>query len=190
MSTPVVRGASNGKVGDSRHRFDDDSLREIACVANSRFADQSSRFQRSTRGGRLAWRAARAAGDEKGFVVTAGKPCARILGLMLGIGLTIGITAVQSQLLTGTPTESASTPKPRTQKRTEATPPVESAVSPLAAESPAASPRPKRIRRNRKVEVSPSPTPTPVASPTPRKFRLRFPRLFKPKTSPSASPSA
>jgi hypothetical protein len=39
------------------------------------------------------------------------------------------------------------------------------------------------------TEVAASPTSTPVASPTPRKFKLRFPRLFKPRRSPSASPS-
>src|SRR5262245_5420104 len=111
-----------------------------------------------------------------------------LLPLAFVIGLTIGVAQVQSQLLTGTPIES-SPPKHRTQKRTEATPPVENAASPSAAESPAASPKPKRIRRKTTAEVSASPTATPVASPTPSKFKFRFPRLFKPKSSPSASPS-
>src|SRR5215471_15837878 len=113
-----------------------------------------------------------------------------IFPFVLGIGLMIGVAQVQSQLLTGTPpSESPSPPKQRTQKRTEATPPVESSVSPSAAESPAAaSPTPRRIRRKTTAEVSPSSTPTPVASLTPRKFRLRFPRLFGPGRSPSASP--
>src|SRR6267378_1123122 len=112
----------------------------------------------------------------------------KFLVLMFAIGLTIGIARVQSQVLTGTPVESPSPPKHRTQKTTEAIPPVESAASPSAAESPAGSPTPKRIRRKAGAEVSASPTPTPVASPTPRKFKLRFPRLFKPKQS--ATPSA
>jgi hypothetical protein len=118
------------------------------------------------------------------------KSCVRMVGLMFAIGLTIGVAEVQSQLLTGTPTESSSSPKHRTQKRSEAIPSVESGASPSAAESPADSPTPKRIRRKTTTEVSPGPTLTPVASPTPRKFKIRFPRLFKPKSSPSASPSA
>jgi hypothetical protein len=109
----------------------------------------------------------------------------KFLVLMFAIGLTIGIARVQSQVLTGTPVESPSPPKHRTQETTEAIPPVESAASPSAAESPAASPTPKRIRRKAAAEVSG--TPTPVASPTPRKFKLRFPRLFKPKQSPTPS---
>lgn len=112
----------------------------------------------------------------------------KILPLMFGIGLTIGVAQVQSQLLTGTPTDSASPPKHRAEKRTEATPPFESGASSSVAESSAASPTPKRIRRKTTAEIPPSPTPTPVASPTPRKFKIRFPRLFKPKTSPSPSP--
>ena len=113
----------------------------------------------------------------------------KILPLVFGIGLIISIVQVQSQVLTGTPNESLSSSKPRTQKRVEATPPVESGASPSAAESPTVSPTPKRIRRKTTGEMAPSPTPTPVASPTPRKFKLRFPRLFKPKRSPSVSPS-
>jgi hypothetical protein len=119
--------------------------------------------------------------------MTADKSCVRIVGLIFGISLTIGVAQVQSQLLTGTPTESPSPPKQRTEKRTEATPPVESGASPSAAESPAASPTPRRIRKKTTAEMSPSPTPTPVASPTPRK--IRFPRLFKPKRSPSPTPA-
>lgn len=122
--------------------------------------------------------------------MTGGKSCVRMVGLMFGISLTIGVAQVRSQLLTGTPTESRSPAKQRTEKRTEATPPVESGASPSAAESSAASPTRRRIRKKRTTELPPSPTPTPVASPTPRKFKLRFPRLFKPKSSPSASPSA
>jgi cytochrome c5 len=87
----------------------------------------------------------------------------KFLVLMFAIGLTIGIARVQSQVLTGTPVESPSPPKHRTQKTTEAIPPVESAASPSAAESPAGSPTPKRIRRKAAAEVSASPTPTPVA---------------------------
>ena len=121
--------------------------------------------------------------------MTTGKSCVRIVGLICAIGLTIGVVQVQSQLLTGTPAESPSPPKPRTQKRTEANPPVESGASPSAADSlAAASPTPKPTRRKTTAEVVPSPSPTPVASPTPRKFKFRFPRLFKPKRSPSASP--
>ena len=119
----------------------------------------------------------------------SGESCVRIVGLILGISLTIGVAQVQSQLLTGTPTESHSSPKPRTEKRVETTPPIESAASASAAESPVASPTPRTIRRRATAELSPIPTPTPVASPTPRKFKLRFPRLFKPKRSPSANPS-
>jgi hypothetical protein len=112
----------------------------------------------------------------------------KLLPLAVVIGLTICVAQVQSQLLTGTPTESLSPPKHRPQKRTTATPPTESATSPSAAESPAASLEPKRSRRKTTAEASASPTPTPVASPTPRKFKLRFPRLFKPKRSPSPTP--
>src|SRR5262245_232208 len=117
--------------------------------------------------------------------MTAERFFVRIVGLMFVIGLTIGVAQVQSQLLTGTPVESPSPPKHRTEKRTEATPPVETQASASAAESPVASPTPRRIRRKTTAEPSPSPTLTPVASPTPHKFRLRFPRLFKPKTSPT-----
>src|SRR5262245_46243471 len=113
-----------------------------------------------------------------------------IFPFVLGIGLMIGVAQVQSQLLTGTPSESPALPKHRMQKRAEATPPVESSASPSAAESPAAaSPTPRRIRRKTTAEVSPSPTPTQVASPTPQKFKLRFPRLFKQRRSPSPGPS-
>src|SRR5690242_761600 len=109
----------------------------------------------------------------------------KILPLVFGVGLAIWVAQVQSQLLTGTPHESLSPPKLHTEKPTEATPPVKSSASPLTSESPAAaSPTPKRIRK-RAAEASPTPTPTPVASPTPRKFRLRFPRLFKSRRSPT-----
>src|SRR5215510_6081066 len=101
----------------------------------------------------------------------------KLLPLAVIIGLTICVAQVQSQLLTGTPIESHSGPKHRTQQRTEATPPVESGASPSAAESPTVSPTPKRIRRKTTGEMAPSPTPTPVASPTPSKFKLRFPGL-------------
>src|SRR5919106_3168845 len=114
----------------------------------------------------------------------------KILPLVFGIGLTVWVAQVQSQLLTGTPTESPSPPEHRTHKRTEATPPVESAAPASAGESPAASPTPRRIRSKTTAEMAASPTLTPVASPTPRKFKIRFPRLFKPKRSPSASPTA
>jgi hypothetical protein len=110
----------------------------------------------------------------------------KFLALVFGIGLTIGVAQVQSQLLTGTPPESTA-PKQRTEKRTEATPSADTAASPSAAESAAASPTPKRIRRKTTPEVLASPTPSPVASPAPRKFKLRFPRLFGPKRSPSPS---
>jgi hypothetical protein len=101
----------------------------------------------------------------------------KIFPLVCAIGLTIWVAQVQSQLLTGTPTESPSPPK----HRTEATPPVESAESRSAVQSPAASPTPRLIRRKTMTKVPPSPIPTPVASPTPRKFQFRFPRLFKPR---------
>src|SRR5580765_5446038 len=113
---------------------------------------------------------------------------AKVFRIVLVIDLTIGVAQVQSQLLTGTPTESSSPLKHPTPKRTQATPAAESATPALAAESLTASPKPKRIHRKTTAEVSPSPTPTPVASPTPRKFKLRFPRFFKPKTSPAATP--
>jgi hypothetical protein len=77
--------------------------------------------------------------------MTVDKSFVWIVGLMFGIGLTIGVAQVQSQLLTGTPpTESPSPPKHRTEKKTEATPPVESSALPSAGESPAAtSPAPE-----------------------------------------------
>src|SRR5438309_11396581 len=105
----------------------------------------------------------------------------KLLPLAVVIGFTICVAQVQSQLLTGTPTESPSLPKHRTQKRTEATPPVERAEPPSAAESPAASQTPRLIRRKTMTKAPASPTLTPVVSPTPRKFKIRFPRLFKPK---------
>jgi hypothetical protein len=116
----------------------------------------------------------------------------KFLALGLGISLIICVAHVQSQLLTGTPVGSPSQPKHRPEKRAEATPPVESAASPSTTEAPAAAPTPKRIRKKRTAELpaSPTPAPVPVASPTPHKFKLRFPRLFKPRRSPSASPSA
>ena len=45
----------------------------------------------------------------------------KIFPLVFGIGLTIWVAQVQSQLLTGTPTESPSPSKHRTQKGTGAT---------------------------------------------------------------------
>ena len=113
----------------------------------------------------------------------------KFLLLVFGIGFTICVAQVQSQLLVGTPAESPSPPKHRTQKETEVASPAESVTSPSAATSPAASPKPRPVRRKAMTEVAASPTSTPVASPTPRKFKLRFPRLFKPRRSPSASPS-
>ena len=88
----------------------------------------------------------------------------KFLVLMFAIGLTIGIARVQSQLLTGTPVESPAPSKHRTQKTTEAIPPVESAASPSAAKSPAALPTPKRIRRKAAAEVSASPSPRRLAN--------------------------
>jgi hypothetical protein len=111
----------------------------------------------------------------------------KLLSLLLVIGLTICAARVESQLLTGTPVESRSPPKHPAHKKTEPTSPAENATPPLAAESPAASPTPRSIRKKTTAEMSPSPTPTPVASPTPRK--IRFPRLFKPKRSPSPTPA-
>src|SRR5215831_11312450 len=108
----------------------------------------------------------------------------RFFLLVFVIGLTIGVVQVQSQLLTGTPAELPSPPKQRMEKKSEATPPGDSGASPSAADSlAAASPTPRPTRRKTTAEVVPSPTP--VASPTPRKVRLRFPRLFKPKQSPT-----
>jgi len=110
----------------------------------------------------------------------------KLLSIALVIDLTICAARVQSQLLTGTPTESASSPKYRTHKKIEASLPAETAAEPSAAESPAASPKLKRVRRKPAAEASPTPTPTPVPSPT--RWKFRFPRLFKPKRSASPSP--
>ena len=55
-STPFLCGSSTGEVSDSSYRFDDDSLRAVACCADSRFADQCSHLQRSKGSGRLARR--------------------------------------------------------------------------------------------------------------------------------------
>ena len=52
----------------------------------------------------------------------------KFLPLLFGIGLAIGVAQVQPQLLTGTPTESPSPSKHRTQKETGATSPAESAT--------------------------------------------------------------
>jgi hypothetical protein len=112
----------------------------------------------------------------------------KLLSIALVIDLTICAARVQSQLLTGTPTESASSPKYRTHKKIEASSPAETAAEPSAAESPAASPKPKRVRRKPPAEASPTPTPTPTPVPSPTRWKFRFPRLFKPKRSASPSP--
>ena len=114
-----------------------------------------------------------------------------LLSIAVVIGLTICAARVESQLLTGTPIESPSPPKYRTDRKIEATSQAETTASPSATESPAASPKPKRTRNKPAAEASPTPTPIPVPSPMPRKFtfpQLRFPRLFKQKASPSPSP--
>jgi hypothetical protein len=110
----------------------------------------------------------------------------KLLSIALVIDLTICAARVESQLLTGTPFESPSPAKYRTHKKIEASSPAETAAEPSAAESPAASPKPKRVRRKPAAEASPTPTPTPVPSPT--RWKFRFPRLFKPKRSASPSP--
>jgi len=88
----------------------------------------------------------------------------KFLLLVFGIGLTICVAEVQSQLLTGTPAGSLSSPKHRTQKETEAASPAESATPP----SPAASPRLRR-RRNvfaerQRLKHLPVPVPRPLQS--------------------------
>jgi len=114
----------------------------------------------------------------------------KLLVLLLVIGLTICAAQVQSQLLTGTPIGSSSPSKHRTPTKTEPDLPVKTAAAePSAAKAPATSPKPRRTRKKAAAQASPSPTPTPVPSPTPRKFKLRFPRLFKPKSSTSAGPA-
>jgi len=110
----------------------------------------------------------------------------KLFPVVLVIGLTFCVARVQSQLLTGTPTESPTLPKHPTHNTSQTTSRAESTTSASEAESPAASPKPKRTHRKATAEASPSPTPTPVPSPTPRKFR--FPRLFKPKRSASPTP--
>jgi hypothetical protein len=110
----------------------------------------------------------------------------KLLSIALVIDLTICAARVRSQLLTGTPIESASSPKYRTPKKIEASSPAETAAEPSTAQSPAASPKPKRVRRKPAAEASPTLTPTPVPSPT--RWKFRFPRLFKPKKSASPSP--
>src|SRR4029077_4672867 len=114
----------------------------------------------------------------------------KLLALLLVIGLTFCVAHVHSQLLTETPSEFPSPAKHRLPKKAAATAsPAETATSPSEAESAAPSPKPKRIRRKTTVEASPSPTPTPVPTATPRKLRLWFPNLFKPKRSPSPTPA-
>src|SRR5438105_5623947 len=110
----------------------------------------------------------------------------KLFPVVLVIGLIFWVARVQSQLLTGTPTESPTLPKHPTPNPTQTTSPAESTTSASEAASPAASPKPKRTRKKATAEASPTPTPTPVPSPTPRKFR--FPRLFKPKRSASPTP--
>src|SRR5438132_7087722 len=110
----------------------------------------------------------------------------KLFPVVLVIGFIFWVARAQSQLLTGTPTESSSPPKHPTQKTTQTTSPAESTTSTSEAESPAASPKPKRTRKKSTAQASPTPTPTAVPSPTPRKFR--FPRLFKPKRSASPTP--
>src|SRR5215468_2939709 len=65
-SAPCLR-RSPGEVGNSRYRFDNDSLYAFACHTNSGFSYQRSCFPRSTRSCGLARRACRTAerGDKR-----------------------------------------------------------------------------------------------------------------------------
>ena len=115
---------------------------------------------------------------------------AKFLVLILVIGLA-STCIVQAQVAAPAqlPAESPSpTKKHRKHTSAEATAsPAETTTAPVTAESPAVSPTARRPRK----KTQPEATASPAASPTPsRRFRLRFPSLFKPKRSVSASPSA
>jgi hypothetical protein len=110
-----------------------------------------------------------------------------LLICLAGTGFVHAQVAAPAQL----PVESPSPAKKhqhRQDKGAEATAsPAETATSPATAESPAVSPEARRPRK----KTQPEATATPAASPTARpRFRLRFPTLFKPKRSVSASPAA
>jgi hypothetical protein len=108
-----------------------------------------------------------------------------LLICLAGTGFVHAQVAAPAQL----PAESPSPAKKHRQdKGAEATAsPAETATSPATAESPAVSPEARRPRK----KTQPEATATPAASPTARpRFRLRFPTLFKPKRSVSASPAA
>src|SRR4029079_18257715 len=86
------------------------------------------------------------------------------------------------------PVESPSPQKKSHQhKGVEATAsPAETLTSPVTTESPGVSPEASRPRRKTQPKATASPAPSPTPS---RGFRLKFPKLFKPKSSVSASPS-
>src|ERR1043166_2769863 len=112
----------------------------------------------------------------------------KLVPVVFVIGLTICAGRVESQLLTGTPTESASPTKHLTHKKAEASSHAGIATEPSAADASTGSPKLNRTRKKPTTEASPTATPTPIVTPSPHKFRFpqfRFPRLFKPKISPS-----
>src|SRR5262249_2535104 len=116
---------------------------------------------------------------------------AKFFVLVLVTGLT-STCVVQAQVAAPAqlPAQSPSPAKKHRQpKGAEATvTPAETATSPVTA---AASPAVSRTARRPDKKTQPEATASPSASPTPsRRFRLRFPNLFKPKRSVSPSPSA
>jgi len=114
---------------------------------------------------------------------------ARFLVLFLVIGLA-STCVVKAQVAAPAhlPAQSPSPAKKnRHLKGVEATAsPAETLTSPVTTESPGVSPEATRPRRKTEPKATASPAPSPTPS---RGFRLKFPKLFKPKSSVSASPS-
>src|SRR4029077_2415866 len=106
---------------------------------------------------------------------------ARFLVLFLGIGLA-GTCVVKAQVAAAAqvPAQSPSPPqKSRQHRGVEGTAsPAETPTSPVTTESPGVSPEARLSRRKTEPKATASPAPSPTPS---RKFRLRFPKLFKPK---------
>ena len=111
-----------------------------------------------------------------------------VLSLVIGLASTCVVEA-QVAAPAHLPAESPSPQKKsRQHKGVEGTAsPAETPTSPVTTESPGVSPEARRPRRKTQPEATASPAPSPTPS---RKFRLRFPKLFKPKRSVSPSPSA
>ena len=106
-----------------------------------------------------------------------------VLVSVIGLASTCVVQAQQA-VPPELPAESPSPAKKHRQHKMAEATPAETAALPAMAESPTASPKVRRPRKEAKTEATASPSATPTASP---KFGLGA--LFKPKSSVSASPS-